>query len=60
MIILAVLLTEVIFVAVNEGIFPMPFDARPMEVLLFVQTKLVPATVPFNTISLVFEPLQKY
>jgi hypothetical protein len=27
----------VVFVAVNEGIFPLPLAAKPIEVLLFVQ-----------------------
>jgi hypothetical protein len=33
-------------VAVNEGIFPEPFAARPIAVLLFVQVKIVPLTGP--------------
>jgi hypothetical protein len=27
----------VVFVVVNEGIFPLPLAAKPIEVLLFVQ-----------------------
>lgn len=36
----------VLFVAVNNGISPEPFAARPMAVLVFVQVKTVPLTVP--------------
>ena len=55
----AVFANEKLLIAVNDGILPVPSAARPIDVLLFVQTKLVPATVPFNTISLVVAPLQK-
>ena len=34
------------FSAVKGAIFPMPAAARPILVLLFVQAKAVPATVP--------------
>ncbi len=34
------------FVPVNEAMLPVPLAARPMEVLLFVQLKTVPATDP--------------
>ena len=33
-------------VAVNEGMLPEPFAARPIDVLLFVQLKIVPLTGP--------------
>ena len=33
------------FVAVNEGILPVPLAARPMDVVLLIQLKAVPATV---------------
>ena len=35
-----------LLVAVNEGIFPLPFAARPIVVLLFVQVYVVPDTKP--------------
>ena len=54
----AVLANELLFVALNDGIFPVPLAASPIPGLLFVQIKLVPGTVPLNTISLVVDPLQ--
>ena len=36
----------VALVAVNEGIFPEPFAARPIDVLLFVHVNVVPLTGP--------------
>ena len=45
-------------VAVNNGIFPVPLAARPTVGLLFVQTKVVPATgLPIVTTEVV-APLQ--
>ena len=44
-------------IAVNEGIFPAPFAARPIEVLLFVQLKPVPLTAPLKLTALVAAPL---
>lgn len=55
----AILAVEFGLVAIKDGIFPFPFDARPIELLLFIQTKFVPGTLPLNTISLVVDPLQK-
>jgi hypothetical protein len=46
-------------VAVNEGIFPTPFAARPIAVLLLIQVKPVPLTVPVKLIALVEVPLHK-
>ena len=36
----------VALVAVNEGILPDPFAARPIAVLLFVHVNVVPLTAP--------------
>lgn len=41
----------VVFEALNEGIFPVPLAAKPMDVLLFVQLKLVPGTLPLKLIA---------
>ena len=46
------------FVAVNELIFPEPLAASPIEVLLFVQLKVVPPTAPEKLTALVAVLLQ--
>ena len=46
MVIVAVISEVVAFVAVNEGILPEPFAARPIDVLLFVYVNVVPLTGP--------------
>ena len=38
---LAVMGDDVAFVAVNDAIFPLPFDARPIPVLLLDQLKVI-------------------
>ena len=43
----------VVLIAVNDGISPLPLAAKPMEVLLLVQIKLVAATAPVKFIALV-------
>ena len=49
---------EVEFVAVKAGISPVPFAARLIEVVLFVQLKMVPDTAePPNATGFVCEPL---
>ena len=50
---MAVAVALVVFIAVNEGISPVPLTAKPMEVLLLVQIKLVAATAPVKFIALV-------
>ncbi len=48
-----------VFTAVNVGIVaPAPEAAKPIDVLLFVQLKTVPITVPEKLIVAVGEPLQ--
>ena len=47
------------FVAVNDGIFPLPLAAKPIEVLLFVQLNPVPLTAPEKFIALVVALLHK-
>lgn len=46
-------------VAVKAGIFPLPFAASPMDVLLLVQLNVVAATEPVNAIAFVVAPLHK-
>lgn len=45
-----------LLLAVNAGIFPVPLAARPIEVLLFVQLKVVPAREPEKFTALVRAP----
>ena len=45
--------------AVNAGIFPLPEAAKPIDVLLFVQLKVLPPTAPEKVIRLVVAPLHK-
>ena len=46
-------------IAVNDGIFPTPFDASPIELLLFVQLKPVPLTAPLKFTAFVAVPLHR-
>ena len=46
-----------VLVAIKEGMFPTPEDARPMLLLLLVQVKEVEATVPIKFTKEVAEPL---
>ena len=39
------------FVAVKEGIFPVPLAGKPIEGALFVQAKVVPGTGPESVIA---------
>ena len=48
----------VALVAVNEGIFPVPLAARPIDVLLFVQVNVVPLTDPDKLVTGANAPLQ--
>ena len=45
-------------VAVNEGIFPVPLAASPMDVVLLLHAKVVPETGPLKVIADVVAPLQ--
>ena len=47
-----------ILVAVNTGIFPVPFAPSPIEVLLFDQVNVVPVTGPVKLTAVVDAPLQ--
>jgi hypothetical protein len=49
---------EPAFVAVNEGIFPEPLAASPIDGSLFVHVKVVPAVGLLMTIAVVVAPLQ--
>ena len=57
-VIVAVIGEVVAFVAMNEGIFPDPFAARPIAVLLFVQINVVPLTGPEKFVIGVVAALQ--
>ena len=45
-------------VAVKAGKLPVPLAPNPMDVLLLVQLKVVPATGPVNTVAGTAAPLQ--
>jgi len=49
----------VVFVAVKYGIFPLPLAARPIDVLLFVHVKVVPATGPEIVVASTVTPVQE-
>jgi hypothetical protein len=57
-VIVAVTADVPLLVAVNEEISPVPLAARPMEVVLFVQLKVVPLTAPLKATAVVAAPLQ--
>ena len=46
-----------ILVVVKLGMFPLPVAAKPIEVLSFVQSKVVPATLPEKGIGPLAAPL---
>ena len=46
-------------IAANEGIFPLPDAAKPIDVLLFVQLKVLPPTAPEKVTRFVEAPLHK-
>ena len=50
---------EPVLVAINDGIFPVPLAASPIDVLLFVQLNTVPGTVPVKLTAAVGEPLHR-
>ena len=50
--------TFVLFVAINDGMLPDPFAARPIVVLSFIQVKVVPKTGPVGESNVVVSPLQ--
>ena len=49
----------VAFVAVKEGIFPLPLAANPIEVLLFAHVKVVPVTGPEIVVTGTITPVQE-
>jgi hypothetical protein len=57
-VIVAVIGDVVAFVAVNEGILPEPFAARPIAVLLFVHVNVVPLTGPDKIVTGADAPAQ--
>jgi hypothetical protein len=50
-VIVAVTGALVVFVPVNAAILPVPVAARPIDVVLFVQLNVVPATVPLKVVA---------
>ena len=57
-VIVAVIGEVVAFVAMNEEIFPEPFAARPMAVLVFVHVNVVPLTGPDKFVIGIVAPAQ--
>ncbi len=57
MLIVAIMGLAVLFMAVNEGIFPEPVALRPIPGVEFVQ--LYPVPVPFKVMAVETEPLQR-
>jgi hypothetical protein len=57
-VIVATTVTLPALVAVNEGIFPVPLAASPMDGVELTHAKVVPATGPVRVTSDVVEPLQ--
>jgi len=58
MVIVAITVEEVRFVAVNVGIFPEPEAINPIEGVLFVHAKVDPATGPDTGVIGATLPLQ--
>jgi len=54
-VIVAVTAEVLVFIAVNDGIFPAPLAAKPMEVVLLVQLYTVPDTAPPKDTAVVGE-----
>ena len=46
------------FVAVKDGVFPVPLAANPIDGVLFVHSKVVPATGLLKVTAAVDAPLQ--
>ena len=51
-------INALVSIAVNDAIFPVPLDAKPMAVLLLLQLYTVPDTGPMIVIKPVLEPVQ--
>ena len=58
-VIVAVTGALLVLIAVNAGIFPLPEAAKPIDVLLFVQLKVLPPTAPEKVTRFVDAPLHK-
>lgn len=56
-VIVAVIGDEPVFSAVNDGIFPVPLAAKPIEGALLVQLNTVPVTAPEKVTVVVDELL---
>lgn len=57
MVIVAVTGVDPVLIAVNDGMFPAPEAANPIEVLLFVQLNVAPLILDVRVIAEVAEPL---
>lgn len=55
----AIIGSDVVFVAVKPGMLPVPDAARPIEELLFVQVKATPGVELVRVIAAIAVPLQK-
>ena len=49
----------VVFVAVNEGILPLPLAVSPIVALLFAHVKVVPVTGPEIVVTGTITPVQE-
>ena len=58
-VIVAVTGVLVLLIAVKAGMLPVPLAAKPIDVLLLIQLKLVPATEPEKLTTLVNAPSHK-
>ena len=56
--IVAVTGNEVLFVPVNEGVFPVPLEASPIDASEFVQEKVAPGVVLVKLEAAIVAPLQ--
>jgi hypothetical protein len=58
-VIVPVIVFEPVFVAVNDEMFPVPFAARPIDVLEFVQAKAAPGLGLVNVVPAMVAPLHR-
>lgn len=55
----AVIGAVLVFTAVNDEMLPVPLAANPMDGVLLLHVKTVPATEPLKLIEVVTDPLQR-
>ena len=56
-VIVAIMGVKPLFVVIKEAMFPLPVAAKPMDGVSFVQSKVVPVTLPENVIAPLATPL---